>query len=208
MLGWMFNVLNLNGNNALVFGLIYGFSQDGESKFNGSLTYISDSLNISRNTAIKCLKFLEKKGYVIKEQTNVGGVTYNQYYTCSAETALGSAETDKGSAETDILGSAETAPNNTIINNTSDSDISALDFLKKYHPTDYEDLLMKFKKQIKDWPRFELKFNAVFDKDDLDFKSRIIRGRFIGFATEWITKQHKDNDGVIQLKGPQFKRIG
>lgn len=38
---WMVNKLNLKGNELLIYGLIYGFSKDGNSVFRGSINYIS-----------------------------------------------------------------------------------------------------------------------------------------------------------------------
>ena len=38
--GWMRNELNLKGNELIVYALIYGFSQDEESEFTGSVAYI------------------------------------------------------------------------------------------------------------------------------------------------------------------------
>lgn len=48
---WMISDLQLKGNELLTYSLIYGFSQDGESEFKGSLKYISEFLGISKSTA-------------------------------------------------------------------------------------------------------------------------------------------------------------
>lgn len=98
--------------------------------------------------------------------------------------------------------------NNTSINNTK-VDIYALDFLKENHQLVYEQLLMAYKKQILDWEYFVKCFNAVCEKEDLEFKARIIKGRFIGYASTWI---YNANKKLIQDKGsltpsPQFKKI-
>ena len=37
---FMIRDLALKGNELALFAIIYGFSQDGESKFNGSLKYL------------------------------------------------------------------------------------------------------------------------------------------------------------------------
>lgn len=37
--GWMCNQLGLKGNDLLIFAIIYGFSRDGSSQFNGSLSF-------------------------------------------------------------------------------------------------------------------------------------------------------------------------
>jgi hypothetical protein len=38
--GWMVNELKLKGNDLIIFAIIFGFSQDQESWFNGSLQYL------------------------------------------------------------------------------------------------------------------------------------------------------------------------
>ena len=43
---WMISKLKLNNNNLLIFALIYGFSQEGQGEFYGSISYITDFLNI------------------------------------------------------------------------------------------------------------------------------------------------------------------
>lgn len=65
--GWMCNELELKGNELLIFALIYGFSQDEISKFNGSRNYIADTFNISLPTVDKALQNLVNKGYINKE---------------------------------------------------------------------------------------------------------------------------------------------
>ena len=43
--GFMVKDLELAGNELIAYALIYGFSQDGESQFRGSLSYVADWLN-------------------------------------------------------------------------------------------------------------------------------------------------------------------
>lgn len=66
--GWMINKLKLNGNRLLVFGTIYGFSQDGENVYSGSLEYLSRLLNISSRTVLRTLSELTEEGYILKEK--------------------------------------------------------------------------------------------------------------------------------------------
>lgn len=77
--GWMVNKLKLKGNELHIFGIIYGFSQDGENQFTGSLNYLSDWISSSRQTVIKTLKELEKKNYILKEQYEINNVKLNKY---------------------------------------------------------------------------------------------------------------------------------
>lgn len=77
--GWMVNELNLKGNELLVYALIYGFSQDGECKFAGSLNYISEWISASKQTVINVLKSLEEKNLIIKEQKVINNIIFNEY---------------------------------------------------------------------------------------------------------------------------------
>lgn len=69
--GWMINKLKLNGSELLIYALIYGFSQDGFSTFNGSLKYVGEFLNIDRSTVQRKINALCKKGYILKETVKV-----------------------------------------------------------------------------------------------------------------------------------------
>lgn len=77
--GWMINKLKLSGNELMIYALIFGFSHDGESSFEGGHKYICDSINASRPTVSKCLSNLEELGYIEKHQTTINGVNFNRY---------------------------------------------------------------------------------------------------------------------------------
>ncbi len=80
VLGWMLNVLELKGNELIVFAIIYSFSQDGESEFTGSLTFMQTFANIkAQNTVISMLKSLSDKNLILKREymkDNVRRVAY------------------------------------------------------------------------------------------------------------------------------------
>lgn len=76
---WMCSDLNLKGNDLLIYALIYGFSQDGESVFNGSRSYIAETLNISLPTVDKALNNLISSNLIEKISNTVNNVTFNSY---------------------------------------------------------------------------------------------------------------------------------
>lgn len=80
--GWMVTRMNLAGNELLAYALIYGFSQDFESRFSGSLDYICKSLNISKNTAKKALNGLLDKNLIIKTDILKNNIKYCEYNCC------------------------------------------------------------------------------------------------------------------------------
>lgn len=74
--GWMCNELNLKGNELLVFALIYGFCQDGESTFSGSRSYIAETFNISLPTVDKALDALKDKELLEVNKSSNNYCTY------------------------------------------------------------------------------------------------------------------------------------
>ena len=66
--GWMVTELGLKGNELIIYAIIAGFSQDGESNFHGSLSYLSEWTNTSKQTVINCLISLQDKGLIIKNE--------------------------------------------------------------------------------------------------------------------------------------------
>lgn len=88
--GWMRTQLNLKGNELLIYALIYGFSQDGESRFKGSRKYIAEWCGCSMNTVDRALGALVNKGLLAKyPYTDANGsrlVDYVAITTTSAAT--------------------------------------------------------------------------------------------------------------------------
>ena len=147
--GWMVTQLGLNGRELHVYAIIYGFTQDGETEFNGSLKYIMEWLGTSSfATVLRALNSLQEKGLITKRQVDNKGATSNFYRAvlpvpikkASTEIAEGSAETVEGvcrngrggSAETVEGGSAETVDNNNKDNNNNNNkDIGDKDLEEK-----------------------------------------------------------------------------
>lgn len=79
---FMVNRLNLKGNDLLVYAIIYGFSQDGKSKFTGSLEYLAEWTNSTTHGVMKNLKNLVEKGLIVKSKMN----GFNAY-SCNSVTS-------------------------------------------------------------------------------------------------------------------------
>ena len=113
--GWMRTKLDLKGNELLVFALIYGFSQDGESEFSGSRSYIAEWLGVSLPTVDKSLSILVEKGLIEKKTEVINNVTFNRY-----KISLGVVKNFyRGSKETLQGGSKETLHYNNIEDNNN-----------------------------------------------------------------------------------------
>ena len=77
--GWMLNRLNLKGNELIIYAIIYGFSQDGESRFTGSRRYLADWCGCSVKTVGNALASLVTKGLITKHDKTVNGVHLCDY---------------------------------------------------------------------------------------------------------------------------------
>jgi len=129
--GWMINKLKLSGNELNIFAIIYGFSQDGVSCFDGSAQYLADFCGSSRVSALNILAKLTEKGFIQKTEKYIGKLKLCSYKTTTGIETLpvknlndGSKETLLGSKETIPVGSKETLPNNKYITNNINNNIS------------------------------------------------------------------------------------
>lgn len=146
--GWMITRLGLKGTPLQMYAIIYGFTQDGKSCFDGSLTYLEEFTNTTRKTVIKALKELVDRGLLRKTERLENGqkfVTYkadlrklSRYLEGSGKTPLGvveklpvgGGETPPGVVEKLQEGGGETPPNKEIDNKVSIY-ISIVEYLNK-----------------------------------------------------------------------------
>ena len=79
--GWMGKYLGLRANDLICFAVIYGFSMDGESQFNGNLDYLSSCMFASRPTVLLSLKHLIEHNLILKHDDVVNGKKRCYYST-------------------------------------------------------------------------------------------------------------------------------
>jgi hypothetical protein len=89
---WMVNDMNLKGNELLVYAIIYGFTQDGETMFTGSLQYLADWTNSTKQGVSKNLKSLLDKGYIGKREKFINKVKFVEYYATQFNGVLNKVE--------------------------------------------------------------------------------------------------------------------
>lgn len=113
--GWMLTALHLKGNELLIYACIYGFSQLEGQVFSGSLQYLADWTNSTRQTVINSIKALIEKGYLEKTDKVVNGVKFCEY---RAKNLTGVVKNfDWGSQKSCTGGSQKSLPNNLDIDN-------------------------------------------------------------------------------------------
>lgn len=71
--------LGLKGNEAMVYAIIYGFSQDDKSWFRGSLRYLAEWVNGTKQGVQKNLASLIEKKLIVKREETRLGVKYCEY---------------------------------------------------------------------------------------------------------------------------------
>lgn len=76
---WMVTKLNLKGAERDVYAIIYGYSQDGESDYHGSLAYMAELTGYSRNSICTALKSLTEKGLILKTEKYVNNIKLVRY---------------------------------------------------------------------------------------------------------------------------------
>ena len=74
--GWVINKYQLKGNMMMIYSIIYGFCQDRESNYHGSLAYLAEWTQSTRQSVSGCLKQLCEMGLIRKEE----GYPNNKYY--------------------------------------------------------------------------------------------------------------------------------
>ena len=115
--------LGLSGNRLLVYALIHGFCKDGNNEFTGSLNYLCEWTNLSRNTVISTLKSLVDDKLLNKREYVVNGVKCCAYSMGDCGKLPPSIYDLRGSAKNAPpvqkveQGSAKTSPNNIRDNN-------------------------------------------------------------------------------------------
>lgn len=82
VLPFMVKELKLRGNELLIYAIIYGFSQDGESSFYGSLTYLAEQTGITKRSVINILKTLVNNNKITREEVYKNGTKFVKYRVC------------------------------------------------------------------------------------------------------------------------------
>lgn len=112
--GWMITKLKLTGNELVLYAIIYGFSQDGETKYRGSLSYMQKATNLSKRTIVNLIDRLVK-AKLIKKEFNQTGNLYSAEIAPVPEQVV--QKVHRGSAKNAPLTSAKNAHNNNKYNN-------------------------------------------------------------------------------------------
>lgn len=76
---WMVRDLSLKGNELLVYAVIYGYSQEGQGCYYGGMSFLAETLGITRQTAIAAVKNLAERGLIERREETRGATHFVTY---------------------------------------------------------------------------------------------------------------------------------
>ena len=131
--GWMVSDLKLKGNNLIIYAIIYGFTQDENTMFTGSLSYLSSWTNSTKRGVMNNLKNLEEKGLIVKKENFLNGIKHVKYCVTKSQGGYGKKfhsieKSSIGGMEKSSIGMEKSSTNNieyNIDNNNIESISSA-----------------------------------------------------------------------------------
>lgn len=122
---FMVKDLKLKGNELLTYAIIYGFSQNGEDKFTGSLQYICDWTNSTKQGIMKSLKSLVEKGLILKNEIYKNNVKFVEYqatdFTTMQQSLTGNETKFNGGSEQSLTEDMQQSLPNNIVNNLNNN---------------------------------------------------------------------------------------
>lgn len=133
--GWMIRDLMLKGNELIIYACIYGFSQAENQVFNGSLQYLADWTNSTKQGVIRCLKSLIEKGYIVKTDKIINGVKFCEYSITDLNKVLNKVEYPIKQSLTN--GVKQSLPNNIVSQNLLETINKIIDHLNEKAGTNY-----------------------------------------------------------------------
>ena len=76
---WMRSELQLSGTELLVYAVVFGFSQDGQTRYTGSRQYIADWCGCTIRSVQTILNSLTERGLLTKYESTINNVRHCEY---------------------------------------------------------------------------------------------------------------------------------
>lgn len=134
--GWMISELKLKGNELIIYACIYGFSQLDGQAFSGSLQYLADWTNSTKQGVVKCLKSLVEKGFLVKTDKVINGVKFCEYYATKFNGVCNIVA--QGMQQSLTGGMQQSLPNNIDIDNLANNIEDIIAYLNAKAETHYK----------------------------------------------------------------------
>lgn len=132
---FMVTDLHLKGTDLIVYAIIYGFSQAENQAYTGSLQYLADWTNCTKQGVMKNLKSLMQKGLIEKKETVLNDIKFCEYRVTKFNGVVN--KVDDGIKQSLTGGIKQSLPNNigddNIVNN-KDNNMSDFEMLWSLYP--------------------------------------------------------------------------
>ena len=151
---FMVKELQLKGLEKDVYAIIYGFSQAESQRFDGSLQYLADWTQSTKQGVMKVLKSLQEKRLIEKEEEFKNGIKFVKYYSTEFNRGI------KQNLIGDIKQSLPNNKDNNNINNNNNIYSEVLDYLNEKARTHYRKVENNFK-------RIKARLNDGFTVEDM-----------------------------------------
>lgn len=188
-------------------------SLDNEDGCWASNSYFADFFDLSKSRCSEIIKSLiDKKMILANYEIQKSGVKKRYLKVVSGvfgKPNEGIRKTEEGYSENRQRYSEKAIYNNTIIN-TRERGETPLAFLQKNSPSMYENLLMKYRSQIKDFDHAINQANLKIESEDLEWTSKKIYARFQYFLNNWKYNENKYSNHAetnTEIVLPQSKKL-
>jgi hypothetical protein len=216
-------LLNSNKISLKAKGL-FAFMNSKPDGWSFSVEKISFQCKEAKSSISEGLKELEDFGYLVRKKQSTGKsfiVKYHVYFKPKKTTPITDYPTKENPMkenpmkenpmkEKPLYGKSVNNSKKELSNkdnsNKEEREECSLAFFEINYPSRFESLMIKFKKQINDYQKFEQLFEATVLQENLQYDGNVIEGRFTKFAIYWISNQNKYDSPVIELNANQPKR--
>lgn len=169
-------------------------------------SYFADLYKVSSCTISRWISQLEKRGHIKTKLNKKEGNTRKIVLSVKLPKGIDEKRnTYCGKTQKVLTKSAKgidekrkSIYENNTINNTINREEFALDFFELNFPSAYEKFCMEYQSKILNFDEFKVLFNAKFEKEKLELDQRVIHGRLIAFAVNYIRNQNESSK-VIDL---------
>lgn len=215
---FMINDLHLKGNELLIYAIIHGFSQDGESEFTGSLQYLADWTNSTKQGVMKALKSLMEKQLILKNETFQNNLKFCTYKVTGYETKFNGVlnKVERGYETKFNGGIKQSLPNNITDSITDNITDNIKPKEKKYKNGTFQNVLLSDSELMKLCEKLGPdKAKAVIDNfselkemKGYKYKSDYLALKKWGIDAYEKRNQTSQNGGYVNNKRPASDSVG
>lgn len=196
---FMVNELHLSGNALIIYAVIYGFSQDGDSWFTGSRSYLAAWCQASKSTVSRNLETLCADGLIERREHVKAGVLLVDYRAVrGAQNGQGSTQNEQGGIPKVGRGGVPKMGTHTIEADTLDPKPSREHRETRHKYGEYQNVLLsdsdieKLKTEFPtDWEERIERLSYYMESKGVSYKNHLATIR------NWARKDREEKRGAV-----------